>query len=217
MRARAILVIARRPIVKCLLIASAFGWAALASLQKGEHAAHADDLFAAQWLTMVLAMTPPLLIREIECLWRSSLRRRRQLTVASFVIAYVAVWLLAGEALSMLLGLMTITTNHILFAAVLAALWHGSPMRQRRLNACHRLPTLRVFGTVAQWDSIRYGVRAAGNCVAACFPVMLLAFMVAKHHVTIMAIAAVVMTVERYLPARQPRWRFATTQQWSSV
>lgn len=219
MRGRAILIIARRPIVKCLLIASAFGWVTLAWLLTGdrlpqpsfmsEHAAHPTEQFATRWLVMVLAMTPPLLIREIGGVWRSSLRRARYLTVASFVIGYAAIWMVAGEILSTLLALMTIKTGHIVLAAALAFLWHGSPARQRCLNACHRAPTLRMFGAAAQWDSIRYGVRTGGNCVAACFLVMLLAFMFTKHHFAIMAVAAVVMTVERYLPARRPRWRFA--------
>ena len=163
----------------------------------------------ATWLAMILAMTPPLLIREIAYLWRSSLRRARYLAVTSFVIGYAAVWMISGAALSTLLGLITINTGHIVLAAVLAILWHASPARQRPLNACHRLPALRVFGPAAHWDSIRYGVQTGGNCVAACFLVMLLTFMVTRQHLATMAIAAVVMTIERYLPVQRPRWRFA--------
>ena len=229
MRARAILIIARRPIVRCLLIASAIGWMTLAWLLKGdrlhpmvmpEHATHATDQFATQWLVMVLAMTPPLLIREIGGAWRSSLRRTRYLTVASFVIGYGAVWIIAGQVLATLLAMMTQNTGYIVVSAIVAVLWHGSPARQRRLNACHRAPTLRVFGLAAQWDSIRYGMRSGGNCVAACILVMLLTFMVAKYHFAMMAIAAVGMTIERYLPARHPRWRFAIggrTSDWPAM
>jgi predicted metal-binding membrane protein len=164
---------------------------------------------------MIAAMAPLLLIREIGRLWSSSLRRTRYLTVISFVIGYVAIWLLAGEAVSTLLGLTTITTGHIVLTAALTVLWHLSPARQRRLNACHRVPPLRMFGVSAQWDAIRYGVRSGGNCVAACFLVMLLAFMIPSNHFAIMAVAAVVMTVERYLPARRARWRLGVPRRRS--
>ena len=63
----------------------------------GEHAAastatrmsHASGHFMAMWLAMILAMAPPLLLREIGRLWRTSLHRLRHVTLAWFVCGYV--------------------------------------------------------------------------------------------------------------------------------
>ena len=61
--------------------------------------------FPAMWLAMILAMAPPLLLREIGRLWRTSLRRLRHLTLAWFLCGYVGIWLLgrrrSGDALRM--------------------------------------------------------------------------------------------------------------------
>ena len=230
MRARAILAVARLPIVKCLLIASAFGWVALVWQMRVDvahpatmagHTAHPPAHFAASWLAMIVAMTPPLLIREIASVWNSGLRRTRYLTVASFVIGYAAVWLVAGQVMAMLLALMIIDTDSIAAAVAVAIVWHGSPARQRRLNACHRVPALRVFGAPAQRDSLIYGVRSGGNCLAACFPIMLLAFLATNYHFALMAAAAVLMTIERYSPPQPPRWRFGIARRerhdWPSL
>ena len=117
---------------------------------------HLPGHFTAVWLAMVLAMAPPLLLREIGHLWRTSLRRLRHLTIAWFVCGYVGIWLIAGIVLSTLFGWVTVSSGRIAVAVALVVLWHCSPARQRCLNACHRLPTLRVFGTAAQLDSLRY-------------------------------------------------------------
>ena len=125
---RAFLTVALRGPGKGLWLASAAGWIALAwlltgdrlphsavTLGHGEHAvtatatptSHLPRHFWAMWLAMILAMAPPLLLREIGRLWRTSLRRLRHLTVAWFLCGYVGIWLLAGVALSVLFGWMT--------------------------------------------------------------------------------------------------------------
>ena len=50
---------------------------------------HASGHFTAMWLAMILAMAPPLLLREIGRLWRTSLHRLRHLTLAWFLCGYV--------------------------------------------------------------------------------------------------------------------------------
>ena len=227
MWARAVMRVALRGPGKALLVASAAGWIAMAwlltadrvpysvvAMGHGEHAAstattlsHPSGHFLAMWLAMILAMAPPLLLREIGRLWRTSLSRLRHLTLAWFLCGYVGIWLLAGVALAMLSGWVTVSSERITTAIALVALWHCSPARQRWLNACHRVPTLRVFGTAAQWDSLRYGVSTGWYCAGTCGLAMLLVLLAKDHHLLGMTLVAVVATVERHLPARRPAWR----------
>ncbi|MET0556909.1 MAG: DUF2182 domain-containing protein [Vicinamibacteria bacterium] len=211
MWARAVLTVALRGPGKALLLASALGWIAMAWMLAGDghpHAmSHAPDRFAAVWLAMILAMAPPMLLREIGRLWRASLRRLRGLTIAWFSGGYVAVWLAAGAGLGLLAEWVARGPQRITAAVALVALWQCSPARQRCLNSCHRPPTLRVFGAAAQWDALRYGISTGVTCAASCGPVMLLVLLVDGHHLAAMALATVVATLERYWHARSPGWR----------
>jgi hypothetical protein len=174
---RAVLTVALRGPGKVLWLASAAGWIAMALLlagdpltdsvvaaEHGEHVvwtgSHVGHVTAV-WFAMILAMSPPLLLREIGRLWRTSRWRLRHLTIAWFLCGYVGVWLLAGVALSTLSGWVIHSSGRFFVAVALVALWQCSPARQRCLNACHRVPALRVFGVAAQWDSLRYGASRA--------------------------------------------------------
>jgi predicted metal-binding membrane protein len=210
---RALLTVALRGPGKVLLFASASGWIATAWLLSGNRSPHSAmshhvSHFTPIWLAMILAMAPPLLLREIRHLWRSSLRRMRPLTIASFLCGYVGTWLLAGVALSALHGWIGSHFERIALAIVLVAVWQCSPARQRCLNACHRVRTLRVFGAASQLDSLRYGSSTGCYCIATCSLLMFLALLVNDHHLGAMVVAAAASTFERYEPARRPRWQF---------
>jgi predicted metal-binding membrane protein len=210
MWARALMTTALRGPGKGLLLASAAGWIATAWLLARDpmahmSATHSPKHFATVWLAMILAMAPPLLLREIGYLWRTSLRRLRPLTIAWFVSGYVGAWVLAGVVVLALFESIAASPARIAEALVLFV-WHCSPARQRCLNACHRVPTLRVFGTAAQLDSLRYGMSTGYYCVATCGALMLLVFLASEHHFAVMALMAAMTTLERHLPARRPRW-----------
>jgi predicted metal-binding membrane protein len=223
---RALLTVALRGPGKGLLLASAGGWIIMAWLFTRDrlphaalplgHGAHAvastskfdlSDHFLAVWVAMILAMAPPLLVREIGRLWRTSLRRLRHFTIVWFLCGYVAVWLIAGVGLSSVFGSVTVKSWRIDIGIILIGIWQCSPARQRCLNACHRTPTLRIFGIAAQLDSLQYGIAIGCYCSAACGPVMLLVLLAADYHLVVMAIAVVLATGERYSPARRPDWR----------
>lgn len=213
---RALLTVALRGPGKGLLLASAVGWIAMAWLLAlpHEHAVaatatpmfHSPVHYTAMWSAMILAMAPPLLLREVGRLWRASLRRLRHLTLASFLCGYVGIWVLAGVALSTLSEWVSGRAERIAVSIALVVLWHCSPVRQRCLNACHRVPTLRVFGTAALWDSLRYGLSTGCYCVAACGLLMLLVLLANGHHLAVMGVTAAVSTLERHLAARRPVW-----------
>ena len=116
-------------------------------------------------------------------------------------------WLVAGVVLAMASQWLATSFERMAAAAILVALWHCSPTRQRCLNACHRTPTIRVFGAAAQFDSLRYGVATGWYCTATCGLAMLIVLLVPAHHLVGMGFAAALAALERHLPPRQPRWR----------
>ena len=225
---RAALTVALRGPGKALLVASVTGWIVLAWLLTGDRVAqsavtmghgdhevlssvtsmpHSSRHFTVVWLAMILAMAPPLLRCEIGRLWRTSLHRRRHLTLATFLCGYSGVWLFVGVAMATVVGWVMGSVERIAVAIALVALWHCSPGRQRCLNACHRMPSLRVFGMAAQWDALRYGLTTGWYCAGSCGLAMLLVLLAGNAHLAAMAVITVVATVERHLPARRPRWR----------
>jgi predicted metal-binding membrane protein len=236
---RAALTVALRQPARALLLVSAAGWATMAWLLSGHaesHAAgaawqaghagvsraaelsHSVGLFVAFWLVMLAAMAPPLLLREVSFLWRASLRRVRYLSVSCFLCGYVSVWLVAGVVLATASQWLAGSVERMAAAVILVALWYCSPARQRCLNACHRTPTMRVFGTAAQLDSLRYGVLTGWYCIATCGLAMLVLLLVPEHHLVGMGLAAVLAALERHLPPRRPRWRLpivrARSMEW---
>jgi len=234
-RRRALTASARRAPAPALLAVSVLGWAGMVWLTAmtaaqaagprfgsaiaAAHGAHVTDAATSAphgllvWIAMVVAMSPLLLIREVARLWEGSLRRRRGPTMLAFAAGYGLVWLLAGAiavAVASVLGAIVWLGG---FAVALVIAWQCSPMRQRLLNVCHRVPRLRVFGAGAAWDPGRYGVVTGAACAASCGPIMVLVLLAGDFHLVAMIGATVLLTAERYHPARRPRWRlpFAAT------
>jgi predicted metal-binding membrane protein len=224
---RALLTVVLRGPGKALLLASAVGWVVMAALLTGDRLSlsaappgHGGHLvagstsildhaasFTGVWLAMIVAMSPPLLLRETGRLWRTSLRRLRHLTMGWFAFGYISVWCLAGAVLSSIFGWLTGSAWRIGVVVTLLAVWQCSPWRHRCLNACHRPATLRLFGTAAQRDALRYGISTGSYCAASCGSFMFLVLLATDYHLVLMAIAIVVSVFERYSPARRPRWR----------
>ena len=238
-RRRALTATVRRAPAPALLSVSILGWAALVWMtasaaahagvaQAGGaidavHAGHATDAVTgvagitlaphglAMWLAMVIAMSPLLLLREVSRLWRGGLHRTRGLTILVFAGGYGVAWTLAGLVAVPVAEVLARSVWLSVPAVVLAGVWQCSPLRQRFLNVCHRTPRLRVFGAVAQMDAWRYGVVTGAACAASCGPIMVLVLLATDFHLIAMLVATVLIVVERYLPARRPRWRLPLT------
>lgn len=241
MRFRAVLTVARRDPAKALLLASGLGWAATALLLGGEQTSHAAAHlvhgrhsgaavlppvqaplhFTALWLAMVLAMAPPLMLREIGVVWRRSLRRLRSVTMTAFVAGYLAIWMPAGIVLATVSGWLSASGAGAGLALLLVVAWHCSPAHQRCINACHRTPVLRAFGAGAGWDGLRYGLSTGCYCAGACGLLMLPVLLIERQHLAAMAVASLVATLERHVPPRRPRWRLpllrARSQEWPEM
>ena len=168
------------------------------------------------WLAMILAMSPPMLIREVGTLWRTSLRRNRTVRVILFLCGYSLVWVLAG-LVAVPLHLANPGNIALIGCMAIAVLvWQFSSPRLRLLRRCHRTPALRAFGFDASRESLRYGLGSGALCVGMCGPAMVLVLLTGQFHVLMMAVAATVLTIERYLPIGRRR-RSLLTRRWGSA
>lgn len=236
-RLRAFSALLSGPRARVLLVASLVGWGAMTWLTlRSAHAGHTAhggqgspspglDAMPSHslwiWAAMVLAMAPLVLLREIGLVWQGSLRRQRFPALVLFLAGYGLVWTVLGVAAVPLAELLTGRTWLGWLALGVVVGWHCSPPRQWCLNLCHRAPVLRAFGSGALADAFRYGLRAGAMCAAVCGPAMVLVLLAADHHLVAMLGATAVLTVERYLPARRPRWRLplgrVTSPEWPGL
>lgn len=168
------------------------------------------ERLAAGWAVMIAAMMVPLQHDLFDYLGARSLRSRRVGMIAAAAGAYCAIWLAAGLVLVPAALLLRVGAVHWL-AAVLPVLgaalaWHISPLRQAALNACHRLPPFAAFGWRGYRDAAVIGFARAGWCVLSCWAIMLLLLVLPAGHFAAMALATVVLAVERAERPRPPQW-----------
>ena len=175
-----------------------------------EHGGHGSTLSVASmlpglgmWLAMILAMSPPMLIREVRILWRTSLRRNRATRALLFLFGYGLIWAIAGIVAVPLSSAIAESIPFICVTVIAVLVWQFSPLRQRLLRRCHRAPVLRAFGIDASRESLRYGLGSGVLCVAMCGPAMVLVLLTGQFHVVAMAVATILLTTERYLPIRR--------------
>jgi len=183
-------------------------WVALACWMQPARHGHASSFASSlsMWMLMVVATSPILLDETLKRLFQLSLPRMRLLTAIAFCLGYMVSWAAAGFFLLPVLGWFQ-TPAAVLLAAVAIAGWQCSPARQQCLNACHKAPCLRAFGTAALRDATASGLVTGVNCAAACGPLMVLPFLAGRYQVLAMAVAAVAMIVERKMLSRRPRWQ----------
>jgi len=160
---------------------------------------------------------PPLLARPVEHLWFGGVAKRRARAVGLFIVAYVAVWMLAGIVL-----MASATAIEILGSAAgipalavtgfVAFIWQTTPLKQVALNFCHRPPWISPSGMAADRDSLQYGVSIALACVGACWALMLVPLVVHRLDCLTMAIIAAVLLLERQIEIRPTRWRLSSVE-----
>jgi predicted metal-binding membrane protein len=165
------------------------------------------------WLLMIVAMMSPLLTQPLAQLRLRSLKRRRGRSVALFFAGYFAIWMTAGMLLLPLWAMLGSLAGNIglpawVFVTALAVVWQTTPLRQRALNRCHRLPRLSAFGAAADRDRFGFGLAHGFWCAATCFPMMVVPLAMPVGHLPLMFAVSVGLLLERMLPARQPAWTF---------
>ncbi|MGO1543612.1 MAG: DUF2182 domain-containing protein [Gulosibacter sp.] len=226
LRAQAVLNGARRAPAPALIFLAILGWVLFIGSGHGTHsshaitpadpgillapsghAGHASSISIAailpglgMWLAMLLAMSPPLLVREVGTQWRMSLRRNRLTRTLLFLYGYAFVWVIAGVVAVPLSSAIGQNVMFVVLTAIAVVVWQLSPLRRRALRQCHRTPMLRAFGVDAYRESLRYGLGSGAVCVAICGPAMLLVLLTGQFHVIAMALVTIFLTIERYRP-----------------
>lgn len=111
-----------------------------------------------EWMLMLAAMMPLLLIGPIGHVARSSLARRRGRAVSMFVSGYFTVWLAIAPlliAFGIVLRIAFGPGAASAAAIALSLIWSASPMHRRALNAGHRAGRIGLFGAAADRDCLR--------------------------------------------------------------
>lgn len=154
------------------------------------------------WQLMVVAMMIPLIVPSLRVAASRSLWPRRHRAIATFLIGYLAIWLLVGVALACLLAwrppLTEVWKKEAAAAAfLLAAAWQWTPMKRRALVKCHATVPLAPRGWRADRDAIRFGWMAGRSCCVSC-GVSMVACTLTGHHAIALVVCAWTAVQERY-------------------
>jgi predicted metal-binding membrane protein len=150
---------------------------------------------------MVVAMMVPLVSGSIRDTAARSLWARRHRAVVGFLAGYLAIWSLAGLAISAAVaGVRWLNWNPavpVVAAFCIAAIWQLTPAKSRAIRTCHRTMPLAPLGWPADRDSLRFGWLIGVACVGSCWALMA-ACAATGHSVLGMALASCVCFAERY-------------------
>ncbi len=178
----------------------------------------ADALAAAfvMWAVMMLAMMLPTVAPSAAIFSTLALRRdpdRAERSTAAYVTGYTAAWIAcAGPAALLQWGLtharlldpMAQSTSALLSAALLVAagVYQFTPLKRACLSKC-RSP-LAYF--MARWrdgtgGALRVGLQHGSYCVACCWALMAVMFVVGAMNLAWMALLALLVLGEKVVPA----------------
>jgi predicted metal-binding membrane protein len=162
------------------------------------------------WMSMTLAMMPPLVVLSVRHVGFRSLRDRRHTAIAEFLAGYLGIWLATGTVLAVVL----FATDTIPFgtdrrivaipAYGAAILWQLTPFKRRALWRCHRTVPLAIESWRADLSCLRFGVGAGLDCLSSCWLLMALPLLT-PHSLAVMACVQAAMVCDRYQRARYPR------------
>lgn len=146
------------------------------------------------WVVTATAMMVPGALADVRRVALSGMWQRRRRTIAVFLAAYITVW--TGFGALALAALPSAGVDVAMLLAV-AAGWELSSWKWRAVRRCHLTRALPPRGARADAACAREGLRYGARCVASCWPAMLA--MAAAGHLALglMALLAVVVTVEK--------------------
>ena len=160
---------------------------------------------------MNVAMMVPGAIPAVRHVTSNSLRRRRQRAAASFLGAYLCLWMMFGVVAWVFadLAARAVGVGTVAVAALaVAAIWQLLPARQSWLDRCHRTVPLPPRGRLAVMGCLRFGAIHGRWCLCLCWPMMMVMMVAPLPAVLWMAVITAVITGEKYL--RRPyRWSTA--------
>lgn len=155
------------------------------------------------WLVMLMAMMTPVLAEPIRYLWVRSLPRRRWRGVFCFMIAYLAIWMMAGLILLIIAKQLHNFAEHsrwliVTLSLLIVIIWQISPWKQACLNHCHLNSRLSPFGLAADYDCLRFGIVKGFWCIGSCWVLMLLPLLFVNISLGLMVMVALIIALERY-------------------
>jgi len=151
-------------------------------------------------VAMVIAMMLPLTLTNVRHVALSSLWRRRHRAIATFLVGFLAVWIVVQTAIVgtwELLASLTGWEAAAGVAMVTATLWEVAPIKRQRLRRCHRTVALAPRGWRASADCVCYGVTTGFSCVTMCWALMVAAAAF-SHSFMVMAVLFAVQMSGRY-------------------
>jgi predicted metal-binding membrane protein len=162
------------------------------------------------WMSMTLAMMPPLVVLSVRHVGFRSLRARRHIAIAEFLAGFLGIWLATGTVLLVVF----FATNTVPFGADrwivsipaygATILWQLMPFKRRALWRCHRAVPLAIESWHADLACLRFGAGAGLDCLSSCWLLMTLPLLM-PHNLAVMACLQTAMVCERYQRARHPR------------
>lgn len=196
----------RHPHLPALVLA-AVAWVALLlpAATAGGHV-HAGPPTLSGWVLMCVAMMVPVVLPAVRHVAVNSLRRRRVPAMGTFLLGYLAVWVLCGVVL--VSAFARLPPLPLLVAVLLAAvLWQLLPARGACLRACHRTIPLPPTGWRAAVGALRFGLWHGVACLGVCGPLMAVMAVPGTHHPLWMLGVTAAVWVTRSPPrGRLARW-----------
>lgn len=157
---------------------------------------------------MLVAMMSPLLTVPLTHVRERSFASRGLRASALFVFGYMGIWLSVAmlmQGVSALLAQFDEAPVSILGLA-LAVIWQISPLKQRAMNGCHRMPALAAHGRSADRDTFLFGVTHGLWCVGACWALMLVALLSKTAQPVPMLALAFFLIAERFEGSARTQW-----------
>jgi predicted metal-binding membrane protein len=127
-------------------------------------------------------------------------------TAFSVVASIVQLWLRTRMFLSSDMALTDVRIATVVLIG--AALYQFTPIKATCLGRCRSpFPILLLHWKAGTPGALRMGIEHGTNCVACCWPLMLVLFVVGVMNVRWVVLLAAVVAVEKLAPsARWPRW-----------
>jgi predicted metal-binding membrane protein len=165
---------------------------------------------ALEWLLMIGAMMPPLLVLPVSHLMASTFRRHRAGALFLFAAGYLAPWMAAGLVFVPVERGAAAALGWAAFPiiTVIAFCWSASPVAQRARNRCDQLRPIRPVGFARQRDCFMQGAISGMSCVLACWPWMILPMVATVDHSLATAIATMLVILDRFGSVPRPRWQW---------
>lgn len=155
--------------------------------------------FALAWGIMLIAMMPPLIASPLDQLLATARSHDEARAVASFSLAYAALWMATGMVVVPLSIAIKIGFEHyaVPITVALSIIWMLSPLARRARANCLRPLTPSAGDRGAIIEGCRQGGILGFWCVLLCWPWMMVVMVAAAWHVLLMAFVTLFLMWER--------------------